>query len=128
MLKRLMGSPDNTAETASIIRISYTYQNDSLHLRKERFFFFLCSLYDSKSVLSPSSENCFAFWEVGAEVPGCLGRSRVPPSLVPHQLQHLRGMERWHSHSHLPFHKTKKDLDCKRSDSYIWAKSCKKCI
>lgn len=30
VLKRLMGSPDKSAVTASIIRIPYTYQNDSL--------------------------------------------------------------------------------------------------
>lgn len=130
VLKRLMGSPDKSAETASIIRISYTYQNDSLHLRKKTVFWGgLCSLYDSTSVLSPSGE-CLASSEVAAEVPGWLGRSRAPPctGATPATAFTAEGQERWHSHSQLPFHKTKKDLHGRRPNFNIWGKSYQKCI
>lgn len=100
MLKRLMGSSDKSAETASIIRISCTYQNDSLHLRKKRFFEFYVVFMTANqfSVPARSTGGVFAGWVLkclggwaGAgylhalvhAVPGWLGRSRAPPCPLP---------------------------------------------
>lgn len=80
--------------------------------------------YESRSVLSPSSENSGAFCEVGAEVPGWLGRSRYLHAATPAWASTAEVHGGVARPSQLPFHKT--DLDWKRSNSYIWAKSYQK--
>jgi len=79
-MKRLMGSPDKSAEIASvcIIRISYTYQNDSLHLRKKKGFFECDVVFITANQHGSHSQlrALGGFWQGDAEAPGVPGQER----------------------------------------------------
>lgn len=64
-MKRLMGGPEKSAEIASvcIIRISSTYQNDSLHLRKKtRFLDFFVVFMTANQHGSHSQLRALSVW------------------------------------------------------------------